>query len=172
VGTRSAGGKGKLALLERHQAGSGERIVLTGRGQVPTGDGQLPRRSNHRDLRSAPCFDPVEERPQWSWCAGGYPRRLDQHDASLRTTGLGDVTMTGRLISGLPNLRMQTQVSHQFLGRGKPPEITDGSNHRHPDHRIDSGDGHQAADHRIGERLDRRFAFCGDEFAAEKIQLP
>ena len=67
---------------------------------------------------------------------------------------------------------MQTQLGHQFLGRGEPPEITDGSNHRQPDHRIDSGDGHQVAHHRIGERLDRQLAVCGGEFAAEKVQLP
>jgi putative transposase len=162
----------EFAPFVRHQAGSGEGVVLIFGHQMPRQHGHLAGGGDDGGLEAAAGLDALEERPQRPGGAAGRPGRLDQHTADLRPTRLADPTVHRCRVPRLTDLRVQPHIGHEPVGIWEATEVPDRGHNRHAGDRVHPGNGHQPGNHRIGQGLGGQLLVHHRQLAAVEVQLP
>lgn len=84
---------------------------------------------------------------------------------------LGDTAVVGWLVTGLPNPRVEPEVTDELLRRGEPIYVADGCQDAHRDCDVHTRDRHQTLDPRLRERLLREALVHIREFSTKAIEL-
>jgi hypothetical protein len=84
---------------------------------------------------------------------------------------LGDTAVVGWLVTGLPNPRVEPEVTDELLRRGEPIYVADGCQDAHRDCDVHTRDCHQTLDPRLRERLLREALVHIREFSTKAIEL-
>jgi hypothetical protein len=92
---------------------------------MPAEHRQLSRDRDRRDVPAPACGRSQRERPQWTRRPGGHPGGLDQHMPSRRRSFFGDPTVVGVSASGLPNPRVQAEITDEMPGGQEAPNVAD-----------------------------------------------
>jgi transposase len=133
-----------FAQLHRGEGRTCIGVLGPVRQNAPDHRRELSRCRHGRRGRPTSAPDAFEKCPQWTRRELCRPRRLDEHFASVRISLLADPSVTRGVVSGLADLRSQSEVAAQLFRRRESRDVADRCQDRRRDDRPDPGDRHQA----------------------------